>query len=222
MKRRLTTALTVIGAVTVLVLAANTVALATTGHALLTGKINKASKLTTLSRTTPGTALQVRTKSSANAPFAVNGKGKVANLNADQLDGLDSTRLATTTTVYSSSDSATSRTNLANNKWKFPVSPGDYTFTYSVGITPSSPPATVSCSMGSTGANYGFESTYVNGSTGSAGGLSASATVHFAAADTVTFFCKTTSPSFTLAEELPLQITVTPITHAVLKAAVPG
>jgi len=221
MKRLLTSALTVIGAVTVLVLAANTVALATTGHAILAGKINSATKLTTLTRTTSGPGLQVRTKRTANPPFVVNGQGRVANLNADKVDGLDSTQLATNTTVYGSSDSTTVHTN-TTGKWKFPVSAGDYTFTYSVGLTPSSLPATVSCSMGSTGANYGFESTYVNGPTGTAGGLSASATVHFAASDVVTFFCNSTSATFTLTEELPLQITVTRITHATLKAAVAG
>jgi hypothetical protein len=93
MRSKLTTLLTVIGAVTVLVLAANTVAMATTGKAILAGKINTTSKMTSISRTTPGTGLQVKTKSTANAPFAVNGKGRVVNLNADTVDGLDSARL---------------------------------------------------------------------------------------------------------------------------------
>jgi hypothetical protein len=71
------------------VLAGNTVALATTGHAILAGKVNKATKMTTVTRTTAGTTLQVKTKSAANAPFAVNGKGKVVNLNADTVDGYE-------------------------------------------------------------------------------------------------------------------------------------
>jgi len=93
--RSLKTLLTVIGAVTVLVLAGNTVALAATGHALILGKTNKASKATTLKRTTSGAALNLHTKSSASAPMSVNGTGKVANLNADTLDGLDSSALGT-------------------------------------------------------------------------------------------------------------------------------
>ncbi len=221
MKRPLTTMLSVIGAVTVLVLAANTIALATTGHAILAGKTTSATKMTTLVRTTSGTGLQVRTRSAGNAPFAVNGKGRVANLNADQVDGLDGAQLATNTTVYTSSDSTTTHTNFTG-KWKFAVTPGDYTFTYSVGITPSSLPAAASCAMGSTAANYAFSSTYITGTTGTPGGLSAIATVHFAAPDTVTFYCNTGSPTFTLTPELPLQITVTRITHATFKAAVPG
>lgn len=85
--RYLKTTLTVIGAVTVLVLAGNTVALATTGHALLLGKSNTANTITSISRTTAGTALAVKTKTSLSPPLKVNGVGKVTNLNADRVDG---------------------------------------------------------------------------------------------------------------------------------------
>ncbi len=99
--RHLKTVLTVIGAVTVLVLAANTVALAATGHGFILGKSNSANKVTTLSRTTSGSVLSLHSKSSSNAPLTVNGRGKVANLNADLLDGLDSTALRAKTYRYS-------------------------------------------------------------------------------------------------------------------------
>src|SRR4051794_40614179 len=89
MRSKLLSLLTVIGAATVLVLAANTVALATTGKALIAGGTNSASKVTTISRTTSGSALQLKTSSSTAAPLTVNGKGKVANLNADTVDGLE-------------------------------------------------------------------------------------------------------------------------------------
>jgi hypothetical protein len=94
MKRTLKTALTVIGAVTVLVLAANTVAYAATGGKFILGKSNSANKQTTLTRTTLGPALKLNTKSGNNAPLATNGKGKVVNLNADSLDGKDSSAFA--------------------------------------------------------------------------------------------------------------------------------
>lgn len=94
MHSRLISLLTVIGAVTVLVLAGNTVALAATGKGFLLGKINTANKITVLKRTTPGTALKVVTKSATSAPLQVNGTGKVANLNADTVDGLDSSAFA--------------------------------------------------------------------------------------------------------------------------------
>jgi hypothetical protein len=92
MHKKLISLLTVLGAATVLVLAANTVTYAATGHSFILGKANKANQVTTLKRTTSGQALSLVTKSSSNAPLAVNGKGKVANLNADRLDGLDSTK----------------------------------------------------------------------------------------------------------------------------------
>jgi hypothetical protein len=82
--------LTVLGAVTVLVLAGNTVAFAATGGKFFLGKTNKADQVSTLKRTTSGAALNLVTKSSSNAPLTTNGKGKVANLNADSLDGKDS------------------------------------------------------------------------------------------------------------------------------------
>lgn len=97
MRSKLLSALTVLGAVTVLVLAANTVALAANGKGFLLGKTNSASKVTTLTRTVSGPALQVKTKSNLNAPFAVNGTGKVANLNADKIDGKDSSAFAPST-----------------------------------------------------------------------------------------------------------------------------
>jgi len=92
--RSLKTLLTVIGAVTVLVLASNTLALAATGHALILGKKNTANKITKLKRTTEGPALKLKTTSPSASPLVVNGKGKVANLNADKIDGKDSSAFA--------------------------------------------------------------------------------------------------------------------------------
>ena len=98
---KLRTLLTVIGAVTVLVLAGNTVALATTGHAFVLGQANKAGKATTLKRTSSGPALNLVTRPLGSAPFAVNGTGKVANLNADALDGQDSSAFAPSSVLAS-------------------------------------------------------------------------------------------------------------------------
>lgn len=88
------TALTVIGAVTVLVLAGNTVVYAATGGKFFLGQVNKADRQSTLKRTTSGPALGLVTKSASNAPLSTNGRGKVANLNADRLDGRDSSFFA--------------------------------------------------------------------------------------------------------------------------------
>jgi len=97
--RHLKTVLTVLGAVTVLVLAGNTIVLAATGNALLLGKSNSADNITAVTRTTAGSALKLQT-TSTSPPLTVNGKGKVANLNADKVDGLDSTLLHNRSYVF--------------------------------------------------------------------------------------------------------------------------
>lgn len=127
MRARLTTALTVLGALTVLLLAGNTVALAATGQGLLLGKSNSANNITALTRTTSGSALKLQTTSSTAAPLTVNGAGKVANLNADKVDGLDSTTLQTKTYVYTAAISTpTSSLTLA-----IPLPSGKYVISYS-------------------------------------------------------------------------------------------
>jgi FlaG/FlaF family flagellin (archaellin) len=123
--RSLKTLLTVIGAVTVLVLAGNTVALAATGHSFILGQTNKANKITTLKRTTAGSALQVKTTSSSAAPLVVNGKGKVANLNADSVDGYDSSALRTSTYSWVHAVSAVSSSNQILS-----LAPGSYLVGY--------------------------------------------------------------------------------------------
>src|SRR6478609_841466 len=104
---RTTRVLAVIGATAVLVVGVNAVAYAATGKSLLLGKTNKASKTTTIQNTKSGAALQLKTKSSATAPLKVNGKGKVVNLNADKVDGLDGTA------INSTANSALAKANAA-------------------------------------------------------------------------------------------------------------
>jgi hypothetical protein len=98
--QKLKTFLTVIGAVTILVLAANTAVYAATGGKFILGKVNKANTVSTLKRTTNGPALNLTTKSSASAPLSTNATGKVGNLNADRLDGYDSSALRPSSYVF--------------------------------------------------------------------------------------------------------------------------
>lgn len=219
MRSRFMTLLTVIGALTVLVLAGNTVALATTGKAILAGKINTSTQPTTLTRTTLGTALVVKTKSTANAPLAVNGKGRVTNLNADKLDSLDSTQLATNTTVYTDSDFTTSHNS--QSYWHFNVGAGDYAISYSVGVQPDTSGATVLCGFIASPDAYAWESGQKENAY-SGVWLSGTATKHFTAAQTVRFFCNSSAPNWELEDEMALQITVTKITKATLKPALTG
>jgi len=145
MRSKLISALTVIGAVTILLLAGNTVALAATGKGFLLGKTNTTSKATTLKRTAPGAALKITTKKTTDAPIKVNGTGRVANLNADKIDGLDSSALVNTARTYSLPTIA------ATNRFSVALSslPG--------GLYHANFSATFSLASGSTGANCYFE-----------------------------------------------------------------
>jgi hypothetical protein len=132
--RHLKTFLTVIGAVTILVLAANSAVYAATGGKFILGKTNKANKVSTLKRTTSGAALNLVTKSSSNAPLTTNGKGKVTNLNADSLDGKDSSAFAANnpTKVYK----YTAATPATSHSFSIPIpAAGTYLVTYSVPMT---------------------------------------------------------------------------------------
>jgi len=125
--RHLKTVLTLLGAVTVLLLAGNTLSYAATGNALLLGKMNYTDKQTNLTRTTNGPVLRLKSKSPSNAPLSTNATGKVANLNADKLDGLDSSALRTRSRVYTSSFSGAGHASIT-----LPLSAGDYLVSYSV------------------------------------------------------------------------------------------
>lgn len=129
MRSRLTPILTVIGAVTVLVLAGNTVAMAANGHGFLLGQSNSATKVTTLNRTTAGAALGVHTKSSTDAPLTVNGSGRVTHLNADKVDGADAATLRTHSYVFTRTipvDQGVDQLTMA-----LPVPAGSYLVDYS-------------------------------------------------------------------------------------------
>jgi len=91
--RRLKTLVSALVVALVVTASLDYVASAATGHAFVLGQLNKANRTTTLRRTTSGPALSLRTSSSGAAPLAVNGTGKVANLNADRVDGLDASAL---------------------------------------------------------------------------------------------------------------------------------
>lgn len=96
----------------VLVTCADYVSFAATGKSLILGRANYATKITSLSRSTSGAALKLHTASTSNAPFTTNAKGKVANLNADRLDGLDSSALVNKALVFTTSVNVPSATSI--------------------------------------------------------------------------------------------------------------
>lgn len=205
------TALTVVGAVTVLVLAGNTVALATTGKALLAGKINTSSKVTALARTTPGTALQVRTKRTTDSPLAVNGRGKVVNLNADTLDGKDSTALGTRALVWSYAGTAG---GAASRTFAIQVPAGRYLFSYEVYLNTTTYPSAgaLDCYLKRVaGPLYAAESiTQGNASYGTA--ANGVGTIIMPTAGEVQLFCRGSAAStWEFSQDQPLRITAVPI-----------
>jgi hypothetical protein len=76
-----------------LVFGAASMALGANGKPFLLGRSNVATAVSTLIKRGPGPALSLRVGAN-QPPMVVNSAGKVANLNADQLDGLDSSQLA--------------------------------------------------------------------------------------------------------------------------------
>ena len=124
--RHLKSVLAVLGAATILVLAGNTIVMAATGNSLLLGKSNSANANTSITRTTSGSVLKLQSKYSSNAPLTVNGRGRVTNLNADKLDGYNSTSLRNRTYVFTSVFS-----NKSNVAFKLPVTNGSYIVTVS-------------------------------------------------------------------------------------------
>jgi hypothetical protein len=89
-----------------LVGAANLGAYAATGDPLLLGKSNTATKTTKLKTTGTGPALKLKSKA-GKAPFAVSNTTKISKLNADLVDGLDSSALQTKSYRYNLTGSAT-------------------------------------------------------------------------------------------------------------------
>ncbi len=90
--RRLLLATAVVSAIAVSTLTLDGVAYAATGSSLVLGRINTAST-TTVIQGGSLPVLSLRSSAATAVPLAVNGTGRVANLNADRIDSLDSTQL---------------------------------------------------------------------------------------------------------------------------------
>jgi hypothetical protein len=88
---RATVFLVGLSVIVALVLGVATTAMGANGDFFKVGRANLASAVSTLDRSGAGPALRVLVDS--GPPLAVNSPTKVANLNADRLDGLDSTAL---------------------------------------------------------------------------------------------------------------------------------
>jgi hypothetical protein len=217
--RHLKTVLALLGATTVLVLAANSVALATTGHAFLLGSSNSANTITALTRTTSGTALKVTTRSASNAPLAVNGKGKVTNLNADLVDGYDSSTMRNRTYAFTVPVNA----GVSGFAATAPLPAGTYTFGYAAFLNTTGTTGTSSCQVrlvhGSTNTFFGISESTESGPNNPSLTASGELTVH--TGDAVTFECFAPT-NFTSFQTIPIQIAFTSTTLAASSAISPG
>jgi hypothetical protein len=145
----------------VLVAGANLASYAASGGPLLVGKGNKATKTTKLKNAGSGPALALTSKP-GTASLSVSDTAKVTNLNADLVDGLDSTQLRNADTVdgldssalrnktyvYALSGSTAAGANLA-----FPLAglpPGKYFASYSVAAGFATTPTYFACYFAST------------------------------------------------------------------------
>ncbi|HET6153421.1 MAG TPA: hypothetical protein VFE15_10715 [Marmoricola sp.] len=211
------TAITVLGAVVVLLLAGNTVAQATTGRSLLDGKTSSSGRLTTIKRTTTGPALAVHTRSSGSAPFAVNGTGKVLHLNADRVDGLDSSSLRTHSYLFTPERF----TRQSGVEYTLPLPSGSYLITYSMLFSNLSGDDGVECFIqqgidnGSTTKLVGLSSQVAN-NTSWLPGLNGTGFVTKTSSQPVSVICNTENFDATFDNDpgTPFQIVATPTTIA--------
>lgn len=146
---RFKSVLSALGIACALVLAIDYVSFAATGQGVILGKVNKANKVTTIQRTNNGPAASFVTKAN-QPPFAVTRNTKVARLNADLLDGKDSTAFAANnpTKIYR----FTADTPATSHTFNIPIpAAGTYLLTYSVPMTlaqSGTQPEWASCEVG--------------------------------------------------------------------------
>jgi hypothetical protein len=124
MRSKTAPAIAVLAAAALLVVGIDYATLATTGDSLILGKRNDSSHATTIERTDRGPALNLRTRSDADAPLSTNGTGRVRHLNADQVDGRDAKALETRALTYRAGKR--NQTVSPAGLWSTPVKPGLY------------------------------------------------------------------------------------------------
>jgi hypothetical protein len=83
-----------------LVMSIDYMAFAATGKSMILGKANSANKVTKLTRTTSGPAMEFKVKNGVGAPIKVNSKGRIGKLNADLVDGKHAADLGVRTLAY--------------------------------------------------------------------------------------------------------------------------
>lgn len=195
----------------VLVTCADYVSFAATGSSLILGHGNSANKITGLSRTTSGPALNLHTSTTSSAPFSTNATGKVANLNADRLDGLNSTAMVNKTYVFEKAISESSVSQISVNLPTMPA--GDYMITLDAWFyAPSTGDVFCGISEPTSGRwletwmparAAGFYTPHITG------------LMSLPGADALNLVCTGDSGSWSTFSGEPLQVTMTPVAAAV-------
>jgi hypothetical protein len=112
---------------------------------LLVGHANKAKKTTTLTNKKAGAALALNSMP-GSPPLAVNSSTKVSNLNADTVDGFDSSTLVNATTKQyvfaSTANQGSGGVYLVDQ-----LAPGSYLVTFRASILPGSSPTQTQCQL---------------------------------------------------------------------------
>jgi hypothetical protein len=244
MKKATTRALAVVGAAAVLVVGFDAATYAATGSSLLMGRINTANKTTVVKNTGVGPAMTLLTKRSASAPFKTNARGKVTNLNADKVDGLEAAaiiaagRQATTlggsskAQILTAAKTTTSTTYRSvggrsdDTTYQLPsVAAGTYLVSIAgrVLLTTAGTPAapnTFTCSIGERGVLFGgslawAQTTVVDGSLAS---LSGSKVVTLAAATNLDMTCYSdSSDGWAVSGGFPLFLPYNPVEVSFVK-----
>jgi hypothetical protein len=220
MKKATSRALAVVGAAAVLVVGFDAATYAATGSSLLMGRINTANKTTVVKNTGSGPAMSLLTKSAASAPFKTNAKGRVANLNADKVDGLEAAaiiaagRQATTLggsskaqilTAAKTTTSVTYRSSggrSGNTTYQLPSVPaGTYLVTIAGRVSlntagSAGSPNTLTCTLGDRGVIlFGTPGAWAQATvtSGSLAHMAGSQVVTFAASELLDLGCSTTA-----------------------------
>lgn len=198
-----------------LVVTADYASMAATGGSFILGHSNSANQSTKLTNTGTGPVLKLSTTHpGTRAPLGVNSSVKVANLNADKVDGLTSTQLTSVTKLYTDT-SAGDKGGL--HYWHFTLAPGSYTVSYAAHLRPTTgtgaAPNSVFCSFFE-GSSYrgGSSTTYVGAFTQSF--LNGTDTIKATVATPIDFFCQVTDGTFALQGGAGIRISVTKLTSS--------
>ena len=132
-----------------LVFGVATTALGANGQSFILGKLNNAAtavtglvgnvdggaslRVTNPNTGTNDTALDLRVQA-GEAPMRVNSDAKVANLNADKLDGLDSTDVGRQRWAVINADGTIARSNGADATWTGRYGPGYYLVSFNTSV----------------------------------------------------------------------------------------